>query len=118
MNSEIGPGMVQVYPDAERSEAEGSGAHLRRAHGRQMLPPSASASTREMRIAPPLLLATALFAQTAPQIEKDIRTLAAPNMEGRGLDTKGIKLAASYIESRLRALGLEPAFGTSYRQPF
>jgi Tol biopolymer transport system component len=52
------------------------------------------------------------------QIEKDVRTLAAPKMEGRGLDTKGIKLAADYIESRLRAIGLQPAFGKSYRQAF
>ena len=62
------------------------------------------------RIVPILLLATGAFAQTATQIEKDIRTLAAPNMEGRGLDTNGIKLAADYIESRVRALGLAPAF--------
>ena len=57
------------------------------------------------RIVPVLLtlLATGLFAQTAAQIEKDIRTLAAPNMEGRGLGTKGVTLAAGYIESRLRA---------------
>src|SRR2546429_2891869 len=70
------------------------------------------------RIVPLILLATGAFAQTATQIEKDIRTLAAPRMEGRGLDTNGIKLAADYIESRLRALGLQPAFGKSYRQPF
>src|SRR5262245_51948301 len=72
-----------------------------------------------MRIVPLLLLlATGAFAQTVTQIEKDIRTLAAPNMEGRGLGTKGVKLAADYIESRLRALGLQPAFGKSYRQAF
>jgi Tol biopolymer transport system component len=70
------------------------------------------------RIVPLLLLATGAFAQTATQIEKDIRTLAAPKMEGRGLGTNGIKLAADYIESRVRALGLQPAFGKSYRQPF
>jgi aminopeptidase YwaD len=71
-----------------------------------------------MRIVPVLLLAASGFAQTATQIEKDIRTLAAPNMEGRGLGTNGVKLAADYIESRVRALGLAPAFGKSYRQPF
>src|SRR5438874_13405957 len=61
-------------------------------------------------IVPLLLLATTAFAQTATQIETDIRTLADPKMEGRGLGTNGIKLAADYIESRVRALGLEPAF--------
>src|SRR5687768_1071990 len=70
------------------------------------------------RILPFLLVATAVFAQTTSQLEKDVRTLAAPKMEGRGLDTKGIKLAADYIESRLRAVGLKPAFGKSYRQQF
>jgi Tol biopolymer transport system component len=51
-------------------------------------------------------------------IETDVRTLAAERMEGRGLGTNGIGLAADYIERRLRALGLQPAFGASYRQPF
>jgi Tol biopolymer transport system component/membrane-associated protease RseP (regulator of RpoE activity) len=68
-----------------------------------------------------LLVCTTVFADDAKltkSIETDIRTLAAPNMEGRGLGTKGIGLAANYIEGRLRALGLQPAFGKSYRQPF
>jgi aminopeptidase YwaD len=68
-----------------------------------------------------LLLCATAFADDAKltkSIETDVRTLAAPNMEGRGLGTKGIGLAASYIEERLRALGLQPAFGKSYRQPF
>ena len=68
-----------------------------------------------------LLLCAPAFgddAKLTTSIEKDIRTLAAPNMEGRGLGTKGIGLAANYIEQRLRALGLQPAFGKSYRQPF
>ena len=68
-----------------------------------------------------LLVCATVFADDAKltkSIETDIRTLAAPNMEGRGLGTKGIGLAANYIEGRLRALGLQPAFGKSYRQPF
>lgn len=52
------------------------------------------------------------------QIELDVRTLAADRMEGRGLGTGGIKLAAAYLEQRLQSLGLRPAFGTSFRQPF
>ncbi len=74
------------------------------------------------RVLPLLLLVCATaFADDAKltkSIETDIRTLAAPNMEGRGLGTKGIGLAADYIEGRLRALGLQPAFGKSHRQPF
>ena len=68
-----------------------------------------------------LLVCATAFADDAKltkSIETDIRTLAAPNMEGRGLGTKGIGLAANYIEQRLRALDLQPAFGKSYRQPF
>jgi len=68
-----------------------------------------------------LLVCASAFADDAKltkSIETDIRTLAAPNMEGRGLGTKGIGLAATYIEGRLRALGLQPAFGKSFRQPF
>src|SRR5258706_324821 len=68
-----------------------------------------------------LLVCASAFADDAKltkSIETDIRTLAAPNMEGRGLGTKGIGLAAKYIEGRLSALGLQPAFGKSFRQPF
>ncbi len=65
-------------------------------------------------------LALVLFATTTSQqpIEKHIRTLAADDMEGRGLGTNGIAKAADYIEKELRAAGLEPAFGKSYRQRF
>src|SRR6185503_15078226 len=38
--------------------------------------------------------------------------------EGRGLETKGIRMAAGYLEKRLRASHLKPAFGQSYRQRF
>jgi Tol biopolymer transport system component len=64
-----------------------------------------------------LSLALSLHADTA-LVEKHIRTLAADEMEGRGLGTSGIGRAADYLESQLRALDLKPAFGTSYRQPF
>ena len=69
------------------------------------------------RIVLALLFATTAFAQQ-PSIEKDVRTLAADDMEGRGLGTKGIDKATSYLEGRMKAVGLEPVFGTSYRQPF
>jgi len=51
-------------------------------------------------------------------IEKHIRTLASDKMEGRGLNTKGLDAAADYIEKDLRAAGVWPAFGDSYRQKF
>src|ERR1044071_174415 len=68
----------------------------------------------------PLLFALALAAPAdlAKQFERDIKIVAADDMEGRGLGTKGIDRAAAFLEGRLRGLKLKPAFGTSYKQPF
>ncbi len=44
--------------------------------------------------------------------------LAADSMEGRGIGTAGIARAAGWIERRMRAIHLEPAFAGSYRQRF
>src|ERR1051325_2362049 len=67
-----------------------------------------------------ILLALALGAPAdlAKQFEHDIKIVAADDMEGRGLGTKGIEHAAAFLEQRLRDLKLQPAFGNSYRQPF
>jgi len=48
----------------------------------------------------------------------DVKALASPSMEGRGAGTKGIERAASMIEARYRALGIEPAGTKGYLQPF
>jgi Tol biopolymer transport system component len=66
---------------------------------------------------PPAAPRSALPAPSS-HIEKDVRTLAADDMEGRGLGTKGIDKATAYLEGRMRAIGLQPVFGTSFRQPF
>ncbi|HYC61211.1 MAG TPA: M20/M25/M40 family metallo-hydrolase [Thermoanaerobaculia bacterium] len=55
---------------------------------------------------------------THPTIETRIRYLASDELEGRGLGTKGIAKAAAYIESELRAMEIDPAFGKSHRQTF
>jgi TolB protein len=47
-----------------------------------------------------------------------VATLASDKMEGRGLGTKGIRLAATHIEKQLHSAGLKPAFAGKYRQPF
>ena len=60
---------------------------------------------------PPLDKMTRRFAD-------DVAVLASDEMEGRGLGTAGLGRAADWIEKRLRAIGLRPAFGESYRQPF
>ena len=67
-----------------------------------------------------LLLAVLAFAQT-PDPDRylaDIKTLAAPNMEGRGAGTKGISRAANLIEKRYKSLKLQPAGVEGYKQPF
>jgi Peptidase family M28/PA domain/PDZ domain/WD40-like Beta Propeller Repeat len=43
------------------------------------------------------------------RIAQDVGWLADPVREGRGLGTQGLAQAGAYLETRLRALGLEPA---------
>jgi hypothetical protein len=47
-----------------------------------------------------------------------VRTLASPEMEGRGAGTKGIDLAAHLLEQRYQNLGLDPTGTQGYFQPF
>ncbi|HEX9295940.1 MAG TPA: M20/M25/M40 family metallo-hydrolase [Polyangiaceae bacterium] len=55
----------------------------------------------------------------ADRIFADIRWLADPLREGRGVGTTGLAAAGEYLEKRYRDLGLAPAGdGASYRQPF
>src|SRR5712692_3488356 len=54
----------------------------------------------------------------ASRFRADAKILASARMEGRGLGTHGIDLAADWIEGQLRET-LKPAFPNhSYRQPF
>ncbi len=48
----------------------------------------------------------------------DIKTLAAPDMEGRGAGTKGLVRAEHLIEKRYKELHLEPAGVNGYAQAF
>ena len=52
------------------------------------------------------------------RIETDVRTLAADDMEGREAGTRGYDKAAVYVETRMRAIGLQPAGdgGTFFQQ--
>jgi len=74
-----------------------------------------------------LIALAALFliaASTPPQSAdparylNDIKTLAAPDMEGRGAGTKGLTRAEHLIVKRYKELGLEPAGVGGYTQPF
>ncbi len=77
------------------------------------------------RIALLLVAAALLVAASTPVQEadstrylNDIKTLAAPDMEGRGAGTKGLTRAQHLIEKRYKELGLEPAGVNGYAQPF
>jgi aminopeptidase YwaD len=73
-----------------------------------------------------LLAFSLLVTATAPSIGSadstrylnDIKTLSAPDMEGRGAGTKGLAKATKYIEHRYKSLGLQPAAKNGYLQPF
>jgi hypothetical protein len=55
---------------------------------------------------------------TVDEVAAHIRYLASDQLEGRAVGTRGIELAAQYHEDYFRRMGLQPAFGTSYRQTF
>jgi Tol biopolymer transport system component len=55
----------------------------------------------------------------ADRVLADVRYLADPAQEGRGLGTAGLTASGAYIERRLKDLGVEPAGDAGgYRQPF
>ena len=53
----------------------------------------------------------------AARIEADLRFLADDLLEGREAGTRGYDLAALYVASQFRKLGLEPGAGDGYLQP-
>lgn len=66
----------------------------------------------------PRLPASAPRPVTPGEIEAHLRFLAGDLLEGRGVGTRGGRLAEEYIEAVLRQNGLAPAFGSGYRQEF
>jgi len=50
-------------------------------------------------------------------LERDVRTLASVEMEGRARGSRGNALARAYIISRLRGAGLAPLFAGGFEQP-
>ena len=55
---------------------------------------------------------------TPEEIEAHIRFLSDDLLEGRAVGSRGLAIAALYHENYFRSLGLEPAFGQSFRQSF
>jgi Tol biopolymer transport system component len=57
-------------------------------------------------------------ASAADRFMADVAWLADDAREGRGVGTAGLTASADYLERRFRALGVAPAIGDGYRQPF
>jgi hypothetical protein len=74
------------------------------------VPPLALPARKALVDLPPVFSSKALTDHVA--------FLAAPEREGRGVGTKGLDEAATYIASQFKAIGLEPAFPSGYLQPF
>src|SRR5688572_6797567 len=53
---------------------------------------------------------------TAAKIEAHLRFLSSPLLEGRGVGTRGGRLAEEYIRAALAGAGLQPVPGLGYRQ--
>ena len=73
-----------------------------------------------------LLLAVAVFLAASTPVQQadpsrylnDVKSLASPEMEGRGAGTKGLTRAEHLIEKRYKELDLQPAGVNGYLQPF
>ncbi len=73
-----------------------------------------------------LLLAAAVFLAASSPVQQadpsrylnDVKSLASPEMEGRGAGTQGLTRAEHLIEKRYKKLDLQPAGVNGYAQPF
>lgn len=54
----------------------------------------------------------------ASQLVDDLRILSADDMQGRFVGTEGSAKARTYIEGRLKTIGVEPMYSTGYEQGF
>ena len=55
---------------------------------------------------------------TASELESHVSFLASPLLEGRMNGEKGLEIAGQYIASQAKKIGLKPANGNSYIQPY
>ncbi len=58
------------------------------------------------------------MASAADRIASDVRFLADPAREGRGVGTAGLERSGEHVEKRFQSLELEPAGSKGYRQAF
>lgn len=54
----------------------------------------------------------------ADRLMEDVRTLSSDEMQGRAPGTEGSALAREYILGRFAEIGLDPAIGDKFEQPF
>src|SRR5438477_11541310 len=50
------------------------------------------------------------------RLQADVYFLASDALEGRGTPSRGLDVAALYLETQLKISGVEPALRTSFRQ--
>lgn len=55
---------------------------------------------------------------TAADLKKHLYIVASKEMGGRDTPSPGLEMAADYIESHFKAIGLKPGNGDSYRMPY
>jgi hypothetical protein len=65
----------------------------------------------------PAALAAALAGIQAPALGARIAFLAAPSMEGRGLDSRGLEAASEYVAAALALAGVPPLVGGDTKTP-
>ncbi len=53
---------------------------------------------------------------SAAALRKDVSYLASDDLEGRATPSRGLDLAADFLEKRHRTLGLKPLFGEAFRE--
>src|SRR5437867_5836642 len=90
----------------------------RKSHSRLILPPLWA-----VLLGPLVAVFTALAAQRASSSQQrtlaDVKYLASDELEGRGVGTHGLDLAADYIREQFQKAGIKPALaGNSYFQEF
>src|SRR5205809_6660105 len=52
------------------------------------------------------------------RLQADVYFLASDALEGRGTPGRGLDVAALYLETQLKILGVEPALQNSFRQTY
>jgi Peptidase family M28 len=55
---------------------------------------------------------------TERRLQADVSYLASDELEGRGTPSRGLNLAALYLQAQLQIAGVEPAVGNSYLQVY